>query len=211
MSVGHTVDHVGRRQHDQVHIFVRVDATSRHPEPQLIIVSGKRKGHAEGQGLGAGFAPPGDHPRQRPRGCHRIEGVAFDFSHQRGMQCGRHGNGIAVDAEIKGGNDRDLDVAEPEARSDRHRREQMRRVEQADVELVPHIRPRDLPHERHIEPQLGGKSLVDRHDQGRGINQRDEADMQRCGHFRSSDAVRIDWAISPIFFFSRIAVERIRT
>ena len=31
------------------------------------------------------------------------------------------------------------------------------------------------------------------------------------GHFSSSDAVRIDCAISPIFFFSRIAVERIST
>ncbi len=30
-------------------------------------------------------------------------------------------------------------------------------------------------------------------------------------HFRISDAVRIDCAISPIFFFSRIAVERIST
>ena len=31
------------------------------------------------------------------------------------------------------------------------------------------------------------------------------------GHFSNSDAVRIDCAISPIFFFSRIAVERIST
>jgi len=44
-----------------------------------------------------------------------------------------------------------------------------------------------------------------------GLDQRNEVDPKRIAHFRSSDAVRIDCAISPIFFFSRIAVERIST
>ena len=35
--------------------------------------------------------------------------------------------------------------------------------------------------------------------------------MKRPGHLSSSDAVRIDCEISPIFFFSRIAVDRSRT
>jgi len=47
--------------------------------------------------------------------------------------------------------------------------------------------------------------------QMRGIDQRNEADPKRTVHFRSSDAVKIDCAISAIFFFSRIAVERIST
>ena len=62
-----------------------------------------------------------------------------------------------------------------------------------------------------IEPFGGGKSLVDGDNHGGGIDQRNEADVERRAHFNSSDAVRIDWAISPIFFFSRIAVDRSST
>ena len=87
----------------------------------------------------------------------------------------------------------------------------MRGIEQADIELVAHIRPRHFPHQGDVEPLLGGKSLVDGDDQRGGIDERDKADVKRCTHFSSSDAVRIDCAISPIFFFSRIAVERIST
>ena len=87
----------------------------------------------------------------------------------------------------------------------------MRGVEQADIELVADVRPRHFAHQRDVEPFGGGKALVDGDDQRGGIDQRNEADMQRCRHFSISDAVRIDCAISPIFFFSRIAVERIST
>jgi len=87
----------------------------------------------------------------------------------------------------------------------------MSSVEQADVELVADIRPRHFPHQGDVEPFIGGKALVDGHDQGGGIDQRNEADMKRCSHFSNSDAVRIDCAISPIFFFSRIAVDRSST
>src|ERR1700722_8711025 len=87
----------------------------------------------------------------------------------------------------------------------------MRGIEQADIELVADIRPRHLTHELHIEPLGLRKTLLDRNDQGRGIDQGDEADLKRGCHFRSSEAVRIDWAISPIFFFSRIAVDRTST
>ena len=87
----------------------------------------------------------------------------------------------------------------------------MRGVEQADIELVADVRPRHFPHEVDFESLLRGKSLVDGDDQGGGIDQRDETDLQRSAHFSSSDAVRIDCAISPIFFFSRIAVERSST
>ena len=99
----------------------------------------------------------------------------------------------------------------PEARGDRDRRQQMRGVEQADIELVADVRPRHFPHQRDVEPLVRGKSLVDGDDQRGGIDQRNEPDVKRRAHFSSSDAVRIDCAISPIFFFSRIAVERIST
>ena len=45
-----------------------------------------------------------------------------------------------------------------------------------------------------------------------GVGQRDEADAKRVvDHFSNSAAVMIDCAISPIFFFSRIAVDRSNT
>src|SRR5664279_3421649 len=87
----------------------------------------------------------------------------------------------------------------------------MRGVEQADIEFVADVRPRHLSRQRNVEPFRGGKSLVDGDDQGSSIDQRNEAYAKRCGHFSNSEAVRIDWAISPIFFFSRIALERSST
>ena len=57
LAAGEAVDHVGRRQHHQPHVLVGIDAARRHPEPQLVIVGRERKGHAEGQRLGAALAP----------------------------------------------------------------------------------------------------------------------------------------------------------
>ena len=72
--------------------------------------------------------------------------------------------------------------------------------------------------QRDVEPLLARKPLVDGDQQRGRIDQRDEPDPQRrqrawlvVRHFSSSDAVMIDCAISAIFFFSRIAVERIST
>src|ERR1700722_19307673 len=127
------------------------------------------------------------------------------------MQRRRHRNGIAVETEIARCGDRHLDVTEPEAGCDRNRRQQVCGVEQADIELVTNVRPRYFAYQGDIEALGGGKTLVDGDDQGRGIDQRNEANAKLAGHFKSSEAVRIDWAISPIFFFSRIAVDRSRT
>ena len=51
MPVGEALDHVGRRQHDQPHVLVGIDAAGRHPEAQMIIVRGERERHAEGERL----------------------------------------------------------------------------------------------------------------------------------------------------------------
>src|SRR5258708_27341435 len=102
-------------------------------------------------------------------------------------------------------------MSEPEAGGDRDRSQKMGSVEQADVELVADVRPRHFPYQGDVEPLRRGKSLVDGDDQRRGVDQRNESYAKRMGHFSNSDAVRIDWAISPIFFFSRMAVERSST
>ena len=127
------------------------------------------------------------------------------------MQRRRYRDRIAVEAQIEWRHNWHLDVSKPEARRNRYRRQQMRGVEQADIELVADIGPRHFPHQLDVEPFGRRKALVDGDDQRGGVDQRNEADMQRCRHFNSSEAVRIDCAISPIFFFSRIAVERIST
>ena len=199
------------RQHHQPHVLVGIDAGRRHPEPQLVIVGRERESHAEGQRIGPRFAPLGNHTRQRFRGDERIEAVAIDLLHQRGMKRRRDRDRIAVDAEIEGRRDRHLDVTEPERGRNRDRREQMRGVEQADIELVADVGPGDLADQFDLEPFGRGKSLVDGNDQRCGVDQRNESDAEVSGHFNISDAVMIDWAISPIFFFSRIAVERSST
>ena len=211
LPAGEAVDHVGWRQHHQPHVLVGIDAAGRHPEPQLVIVGGERESHAEGQGLGAALPSLGDDARQRGRRCHRVQTFAVDLRHDRRIQRRRDRDGIAVQAEIEGCGDRYLDVAEPETGGDRHRRQQMGGIKQADIELVADVRPRHFPHQCDVEAFIPGKALVHRDDQGGRIHQRNEADTKGRGHFRISDAVRIDWAISLIFFFSRIAVERIST
>ena len=70
---------------------------------------------------------------------------------------------------------------EPEARGDRDRRDQMRGVEQADVELVAHVRPRHFAHQFDVEPFRGGEALVDRDDQRGRVAERNEADAQLVG------------------------------
>src|SRR6266436_8845122 len=127
------------------------------------------------------------------------------------MQRRRDRDRLAVEAEIEGSCDRHLDVSESEAGRNRYGCQEVRGVEQADIELVADIRPRHFPHQRDLKPFRRGKSLVDGHDQRRGITQRNETYAKRYSHFSISDAVRIDCAISPIFFFSRIAVERSKT
>ena len=208
MAIGDAVDHVGRRQHHKPDILIRIDATGGHPEPELIVVGGERKRHAEGERLGAGLATFSDHARQSERRGHRVEAAAFELGHDGGVQGRGHRDRVAVHPESEGGHDRDLDMADAEAGGDCNRRQQMRRIEQADIQLVAHIRPRDLAHQRDVQTFRGGVALVDRDDERRGIDQRNEANANRPDHFSISEAVRIDCAISPIFFFSRIAVER---
>ena len=51
MAVLQALDHVGRRQHDEAHILVGIDAARRHPEAQMIVVRRERERHAEGERL----------------------------------------------------------------------------------------------------------------------------------------------------------------
>ena len=101
-------------------------------------------------------------------------------------------------------------MAEAKARRDRDRCEQMRGIEQADIELVAHIRPRHFPDQLDIEAFRFRKSLVHRDDERSRVGEGNEPDPQfALAHLSISEAVMIDCAMSTIFFFSRIAVERI--
>ena len=101
-------------------------------------------------------------------------------------------------------------MPETERRSDRHRRQQMRGVETTDGELVANVGPGGLSHELDIETFGLGETHVDGDNERGGVDKRHEADPQflRPAHFSSSAAVTIARAISPIFFFSRMAALR---
>src|SRR5262245_46414866 len=101
-------------------------------------------------------------------------------------------------------------MAEPEARRDGDRRNQMRRIEEPDVELVPHIRPRHFTYEFDIKPFRGCEALVDSNQQRGSVGERDISDPQLGlgTHFNNSAAVITDWATSAIFLFWLIAVLR---
>ena len=107
-----------------------------------------------------------------------IAEVAVGSVGNRRMQRRRDRDGIAVHAEPERRDDRNLDVAEPEARCDGDRRDQMRGVEQADIELVAHVRPRDFAHQLDVEAFGRGEALVDRDQQRGRVGERDEADAQ---------------------------------
>ena len=77
MSVLQALHHVGRRQHDEAHILVRIDAARRHPEAQMIIVRRERKRHAEGQRVLAARLALRHNAGERPRRHHRVADVAF--------------------------------------------------------------------------------------------------------------------------------------
>ena len=124
---------------------------------------------------------------------------------------GRHRDGVAVHAQAEGRNDRHLDVTDAEARCDRNRRYEMGRVEQADVELVAHVRPRHLAHQIDIQPFLRRKPFVHGDDQRGRIGERYETnpELHRAAfHLRSSVAVITAWATSAILRFSFMAVLR---
>ena len=108
----------------------------------------------------------------------------------RGIERGRDRDGVAVHAQPEGGDDRHLDVAEPEARRDRDRRDQVRGIEQADIELVAHVRPGDLAHQLDVETLGGGEALVDRDDQRGRVGERNEADPQTVAVLLISTAPR---------------------
>ena len=84
----------------------------------------------------------------------------------------------------------------------------MRRIEQADVELVAHVRPRHLADERHVEAFRGGEAAFHGDDQGSRVDERDKTDAQSRAHLNNSAAVTTDWAMSTIFLFSFMAVLR---
>ncbi len=84
----------------------------------------------------------------------------------------------------------------------------MRGVEIAEIELVPDIGPRHLPHEIEMQALVLCEAEFGRRDQERGVDERDEADADGHRHRNSSAAVTTERAISAIFFFSFIAVRR---
>src|SRR4051794_14252515 len=88
------------------------------------------------------------------------------------------------------------------------RRDQMRGVEQPDIELVAHVRPRDFGHQLDIQTFLRGKALVDRDQQRGRSGKRNESDAQPLGHLNISAVVMTDCATSAILRFSFIAVLR---
>jgi len=213
VSVGEAVDHIGRRQHDQTDILVGIDAPGRHPEAQMIVVGREREGHPEGQRLLAPGLALGDDAGKRARRHHGIDDAAIGCGGDGGIKRGRYRDGVAVHSQPERRDDRHLDVADAETRRDRHRRKQVRGIEQADIELVAHVRPRHFAHELDIQALGGGVALVDRDDQRRRIGKRDEPDPQSrfaCIHRNNSAAVTTDWATSAIFLFSFIAVLRNR-
>ena len=219
MAVGKAFDHIGRRQHNEAHILIRIHSAGGHPEAQLVVVRRERESHAEHQRIGTSFLARRDHPQQRLRGRQRVQRITIHVGHDRRMKRRRNGDRVAVQSEIERRHDRDFYVAEAEARSDCDRRQQMRGVEQSEIQLVAYIRPRDFTNQRNVQPLFTRKPLADGHQQGGCIDKRNKPDPQRrqraalrvVRHFSISDAVMIDCAISAIFFFSRIAVERIST
>jgi hypothetical protein len=100
-------------------------------------------------------------------------------------------------------------MADAEARGDGERRQQMRGVEQSDIELIADVRPRHFAHQFDRQPFFRGKALVHRDDQSRRVDQWNETNAQAIfDHFKSSAAVTTDCATSAIFLFSFIAVLR---
>ena len=170
----------------------------------------ERKRHAEGQRLGVARLALRHNARQRQCRHFRVGYIAIGAAFQSREQPRRYGDGIAVQPEIKGRNDRHPYVANAEAGCDRDRGQQMRGVEQADIELVAHIRPRHFTHQLDVEIFGGGETEIGGDNQRGGVDQWNVTDTKSdCAHLNNSAAVSTDCAMSTIFLFSFIAVLRI--
>ncbi len=180
MAVGEAVHHVRRRQHDEPHVLVGIDTAGGHPEPQLVIVGRERKRHAEGQRFGAGScAARDDHAASAFAVAIGSAGSPSSLSDMiAACSAGDTVMALPFRPRLNDATIGTLTCAEPEARGDGHRRQQMRGIEQADIELVADIRPRHFAHQRHVQPFGRGEALVDGDDQGGGVRQRNEADPE---------------------------------
>src|SRR5258708_7497889 len=121
----------------------------------------------------------------------------------------RYRDGIAIKAQIKRRNERYPHVTDAEAGCDRNRRQQMRGIEQTEIELVANIRPRHLAHQFNFDPLLLRKAHIHCDQQRSRVDQRDITDAKLdFAHLNISAAVSTDCAISTIFLFSFMAVLR---
>ena len=111
LSAGKAIHHVGRRQHHQPHILIRIDAAGSHPETQLIIVRRERKGHAESQRLLATCATRGNNAAECARRTDRIGKIADRGAGKRLVQARRYRDGVAVEPEHHRHDERHFEVA----------------------------------------------------------------------------------------------------
>src|SRR5262245_65923867 len=100
-------------------------------------------------------------------------------------------------------------MSKSKARCDGDRGEQMGSIEEADIELVAHIRPGDFAHQLKLKAFGSRKALVGCDNEGGRVAERDETDPQSSiAHLNSSAAVMTDCATSAILRFSFMAVLR---
>ena len=185
-------DHVRRRHDGKAHVAVGIEAARGQPEAQQVIMRGEGEDRRQSQRRAAGGAAAADDGGQGAtieRGTFG-QGIAGEF---RGgfldlaPQRLRQGDGVAVEVEGHGGNHRRADAVDPERCGERHGRQHLGGIEQADRHLVADRRP------RRLAPDLDFKSLplecterLGEHDR-RAIDQGDDSQRQlrsfQIGHY----------------------------
>jgi hypothetical protein len=119
-----------------------------------------------------------DDAGKRARRHHGIDDAAIGRGGDRGVKRGRYRDGIAVHPSPNGATIGTLTWPMPRLDAIATGADQVRGIEQADIELVAHVRPRHFAHELDSQALGGGEALVDRDDQRRRIGKRDEPDPQ---------------------------------
>ena len=180
--------HVRRRHHRKAHVAIRIDAARSEPQAQQVIVRGVGEDRRQRDGRAALARAASDDGGQGA-GIERRAGRAMvadmlgrsvlDLPPQRVRQRDR----VAVQMQRHRRDHRDVDAVDAQRGRERHRREHVGRVEQADRELVADVGPGDFAEQFDVETVTLVEAEHLREQHGRAVDQGNEPHP----HLRSLD------------------------
>ncbi len=158
--------HLRRRQHDDAHVFPRIDPARRQPLPQQDVMGGPKGHHAEGEQL---LRRAADQLQQRTR-----------IMRATVVQIPAQGDGVAVRVEDKGREAAAVVAAHAEPQGERQPARRVGGVQLVVEDFFADRPPANFPVQFHRDTLLLKVTELIRGHQRRGIHQRHKTDSHRA-------------------------------